>query len=59
LDTSEKDEIIRILNKRIKTLTDGIEMLHDDIRFLKKYVGILYLINVVILTFTFAILALK
>lgn len=49
MEKHEKDEIQRLVDKRVKVVLDGIDMLHDDMMTLKRTINWSYYLSVVLI----------
>ena len=49
MEKHEKEEIQRLVDKRMKVVLDGIDMLHDDMMTLKRTINWSYYLSVVLI----------
>lgn len=57
MDKSERDEIRSLINKRMKVITDGIEMIEEDLRSIKTNITLNYLLIIVLIVTSILILS--
>lgn len=49
MEKMEKEEIQKVVDKRVKVILDGIEMLHEDMITLKRNINWSYYLSVVLI----------
>ncbi len=49
MEKLEKEEIQKVVDKRVKVILDGIEMLHEDMIMLKRNINWSYYLSVVLI----------
>lgn len=48
MENSEKEEIKKLIDKRVKVIMDGIEMLHEDMISIKRSISWSYYLFVIL-----------
>lgn len=49
MEKMEKEEIQKLVDKRVKVILDGIEMLHEDMIMVKRTINWSYYLSVVLI----------
>jgi hypothetical protein len=49
MEKLEKEEIQKLVDKRVKVILDGIEMLHEDMIMVKRTINWSYYLSVVLI----------